>query len=328
MGCAPSYSRLGGLTALILIVWAAPSQAFRMLNDPTPGRTTGIGIAVVTCDDPDGFTHWTHSNINWYHNPANQGAGKAAALYNAMNVWTFVNSASQSPTYAGTTSAGFTTDGINTLSWGTGNGCSGTGGPGTCLALTALVLQSGQVIVESDVTFNNDVTWTTNGNDYDTWAVAAHELGHTMGIGHSDVTSQPLPTMHAFYNDVGGLQQRTLEADDKAALQCSQTHYPTTVNCVPDGGVDDTLSSTSCCSGVAVTGSTYCLNPADWGTTWASCYQICGTPLVGGCVPSGGIDDTLTNTSCCSGSAVPGSTRCLNPADYGGSWTTCVQTCQ
>jgi hypothetical protein len=99
-------------------------------------------------------------------------------------------------------------------------------------------------------------------------------------------------------------------------------------SCIPDGGVDDTLSITSCCSGVAVSGSTYCYNPADWGTTWASCHQICGTVPVNGCIPSGGIDDTLYNTYCCSGSAVPGSTWCLNPADYGTTWRTCVQTCQ
>lgn len=45
--------------------------------------------------------------------------------------------------------------------------------------------------------------------------------------------------------------------------------------CVPDGSWDDTLYQTDCCSGLAVPGSTYCLNPSDYGTTWASCFQIC-----------------------------------------------------
>lgn len=45
--------------------------------------------------------------------------------------------------------------------------------------------------------------------------------------------------------------------------------------CVPSGGTDDVLYQTNCCSGQAVPGSTWCNNPADWGTTWASCYQIC-----------------------------------------------------
>ena len=47
--------------------------------------------------------------------------------------------------------------------------------------------------------------------------------------------------------------------------------------CIPDGGVDDTLYQTNCCSGYAVPGSTWCVNPADYGTTWASCYQICAS---------------------------------------------------
>jgi hypothetical protein len=46
-------------------------------------------------------------------------------------------------------------------------------------------------------------------------------------------------------------------------------------DCIPDGGIDDTLFRTDCCSGQAVPGSTWCEDPADWGTTWESCYQIC-----------------------------------------------------
>lgn len=45
--------------------------------------------------------------------------------------------------------------------------------------------------------------------------------------------------------------------------------------CIPPGGTDDTLYETHCCSGQAVPGSTVCANPADWGTTWASCTQTC-----------------------------------------------------
>jgi hypothetical protein len=77
-----------------------------------------------------------------------------------------------------------------------------------------------------------------------------------------------------------------------------------------------------------VPGSTYCINPADWGNSWASCSQICGTVPVNGCIPSGGIDDILGNSSCCSGAAVAGSGWCLDQADWGSDWTTCVQTCQ
>jgi len=144
-----------------------------------------------------------------------------------------------------------------------------------------------------------------------------------------------------FVPQMTGLPQGTvvmdLEADDSPHVLTAGTYgrgawqLPLPAEspaCIPDGGVDDTLSNTSCCSSIAVSGSTFCINPADYGTTWATCYQICGTQPVGGCIPSGGVDDVLYLTSCCSGAAVPGSTWCLNPADWNNGWKTCIQTCQ
>ncbi len=66
-------------------------------------------------------------------------------------------------------------------------------------------------------------------SDFDRPATEVHELGHTIGLAHSSVgfalfkdgaLSPPLtsqvPTMHPFSE--GGLERRTLEADDRAAL--------------------------------------------------------------------------------------------------------------
>jgi len=175
--------------------------------------------AAVACADPGGFAHWRLKNVSWRHNQTLQGAGKASALQEAMASWTAVTAADHQLSYAGTTAAGFATDGQNTISWGTGNGCAGT-----CLALTALVLEPGQVIVESDITFNDDENWPTVvlfGTD--TQAVAAHELGHSLGIHHSESAADDLPTMHAVYFGKAG---RSLEPDDQAALQCSQSRFP------------------------------------------------------------------------------------------------------
>lgn len=291
-----------------MVALAMPTHAYQMLQNLGTGRVTSG--SQVTCSDVNGFAHWSVANTNWYHNTANQGSGKDAALYNAMNTWTLVPSANHSLTYKGRTTAGFATDGINTVSWGTGLGC-GTG----CLALTALVLNSGQVIIESDITFNNAYTWTTDGSTYDTQSTATHEFGHTLGVHHTDVTSSPLPTMYYAYF---GTDERSLETDDKSALQCSQSRYPPVITCIPDGGVID--SSGTCCSGYTVSGGSYCNTDG--------CFQICASVPSGGCAAGGGVDDTLSSTSCCSGSAVSGSTRCLNPADYGSGWASCIQTCQ
>ena len=199
----------------LLAFFAVPAESYRMIKNTSTGRVTSGSL--VTCNHPGGFTHWINHNISWRLNTGGQGSGKATAIQNALASWRNVPNADHNPTYAGTTSSGWSTNGVNTVLWAVGNGCTGN-----CLALTALVLQSGQVIVESDITFNNSVTWTTNGGTYDTEAVAAHEFGHSLGIHHTEVTSTPRPTMYATYFGSGG---RSLHSDDKSALQCSQSKY-------------------------------------------------------------------------------------------------------
>src|SRR5689334_9177049 len=201
------------LVAAGMIAAAAPSHAYRMIQNTGVGRFSAG--AAVACNAAGGFTHWNNKNISWRLNTANQGSGKTTAVSNAMASWTNVTSADHVLTYAGTTTTGFTTNGTNTLLWASGNGCTGS-----CLAITALVLQSGQVIVESDISFNNNVTWTTTGAQYDTEAVAAHELGHSLGIHHTEAGTTP--TMYAFYFGSAG---RSLETDDRSALQCAESRY-------------------------------------------------------------------------------------------------------
>jgi hypothetical protein len=196
---------------------AHEALAFRMIQNTGVGRFSAG--AAVSCNASGGFTHWTHANIPFRHNTANKGSGKGTALAGAAAAWTNVSGANHNVTIAGTTGAGFVTDGQNTLLWANGNGCTGS-----CLAITALVLSSGQVINETDVSFNNSVNWTTNGSNYDTQAVAAHEIGHCLGIHHTNLTgSFNRPTMYAYYFGSAG---RSLASDDNQALQCAQNRYP------------------------------------------------------------------------------------------------------
>jgi hypothetical protein len=205
--------------ACTMLLAGRDAAAFRMIQNTSTGRTsTG---ASVTCSATGGFVHWSRSQITLMLNPANQGGepGVPLALQNAMASWTAVTPANMQLNYGGTTSAGFVTDGINTVGFGTTSGC--TGG---CLALTALVLGPGQVIQEVDVSFNDAVNWNTNGSDYDVEAIAAHELGHCLGIHHTDITKpRNRPTMYTAYFGIGG---RTLESDDRDALNCSYSRYP------------------------------------------------------------------------------------------------------
>lgn len=88
-------------------------------------------------------------------------------------------------------------------------------------------------------------------------------------------------------------------------------------DCIPNGGVDDTLGRTHCCSGQAVQGSTWCTNPADYGTTWESCYQICAGPTEPSC--------SQYNTPSCTYGWDSRRECCVSPPTEWGSF--CPDTC-
>jgi hypothetical protein len=207
------------LAAIVVLLAAGDAAAFRMIQNTSTGRTS-VG-ASVTCTATGGFVHWDRAQVEMRLNPANQGgkAGVPLALQHALASWTAVTPAAYTLSYGGTTSGGFSTDGVNTVLWSTGNGC--TGG---CVAITALVIGPGQVLQEADVSFNDAFSWNTNGSDYDVEAIAAHEFGHCMGIYHTDITKpRNRPTMYTAYFGVDG---RSLESDDRDALNCAFSRYP------------------------------------------------------------------------------------------------------
>lgn len=237
MVCSRTFSRFAAcaLAVSALAVSVAPVHAYRMMSSTNTGWT--LSYNPVLCDNNAGFMHWNARTINWYHNTNGQGSGKATPLQAAMQTWNNVSTSDFLHQYAGTTAAGFGSDGVNSLSWGTDSVCD----THACHAITGLVLQSGQVIIESDVLFNSNSTlnlnWVTSGpydpcaepdrtnNRVDVQGVATHELGHSMGLGH------PLTSESSFATATMGAvscnsDARTLESDDIAALECVENRYP------------------------------------------------------------------------------------------------------
>lgn len=232
---------LFALISVALLGWPATSHAYRMYQT---GQATGRQIYAlqVECKDLNGFAHWNSRNIGWYHNTAGQGSGKASALQMAMATWTNVPDADHVLSYINTTTSGVSWDGLNTFLWGTTSAadlCSTT----SCHAVTVNYLSSGQVIIESDIVFNNTMDWRTDGTAtadcqqvapgtrLDSQAIATHELGHSLGIHHPLGPGQEGGPEPSFSTATMGAQScsvagRTLEPDDIEALKCSEDRYP------------------------------------------------------------------------------------------------------
>jgi len=211
------------ISFIVAALFMSDAQAFLLLKASGTGRKGPGGLSAVQCNSSGGFLHWANSqgSINWYLNTSGQGSGKGNAIQQGMSQWNSVDS-NYPLVYSGTSSAAFSTDGINAISWTSTSGCTGQ-----CVALTALVVQSGQKIVETDIAFNPYYTWTTDGSGYDVRAVATHELGHAIGIAHTDeefVSASSAPTM---WFDYFGLEERTLQPDDIGAKACVGDRYGT-----------------------------------------------------------------------------------------------------
>jgi hypothetical protein len=133
-----------------------------------------------------------------------QVSGQLGAVTGAASSWNALNPSAFRMTYGGaTTVVGEFFDGANTISW-QDQGASAT------LATTYTWFFPGDpTIIENDIVFNDAQPWSISGGDYDVQTVALHEMGHVVGLDHSDTG-----IMQAYY---GGIQ-RSIDADARAGF--------------------------------------------------------------------------------------------------------------
>jgi hypothetical protein len=196
--------------------WDPGANTARVGGHPAPGGATwsimGGGLGMPAFDD-----HGANTSDITSLGVAGWGVADYASMIGEMlDVWAAVS---------GFTNLGQVADG------GVAGGApDGTGGELGDIRIAALPFDGGSGVlahayqpgteaifggggtVAGDVHMDVDENWTDNAGGIDIFTVMLHELGHALGLGHSDDINA---IMYPFY----GGPNRTLGADDIAGIQ-------------------------------------------------------------------------------------------------------------
>lgn len=179
--------------ALVAVVSVAQSASAYVLLSP---RRTWASTPILV-------------NVNTAKNKTvTDSDGGVTAVVGAIRAWGVVNSvASSLPAVRGAAPA-------TIMLADNGHICNGS-----CLAATLTGYYSGSVITDADVYTNTKTALYSSrepdgcSGEYDLDGIMVHEVGHVIGIGHSNVAGATMyPSVSAC-----NANNRTLEADDLAA---------------------------------------------------------------------------------------------------------------
>jgi hypothetical protein len=173
--------------------------------------SSNVCAYVVTKTNGGADIKWFTPNATYYINSSGGPSGNLAAFQAAMQTWTDVVGSAFIFIYGGTTTstACGTYDSSNRVCY-VPMGLTGTLAENTFWYNTS----SGQ-IVDSDIKFNTDYSWATNGSSgaYDIQNVATHELGHSLSLADLYNGADSEKTMYG-YAGTGETKKRTLDQDD------------------------------------------------------------------------------------------------------------------
>jgi hypothetical protein len=157
---------------------------------------------------------WFNLTVPYSINATGGPYGSSNAIRASMQTWTDVPGAALTFSYAGTTSS---------TACGEYDGhdeknivCFGPiDTTGTLAQNTTWYYTNSGEVVESDVKFNTNYTWGSDGssNSYDVQNVGTHELGHSVGLADLYGAADSEKTMYG-YSAMGETKQRTLDQDD------------------------------------------------------------------------------------------------------------------
>ena len=182
------------LALLIVVTAALPASAFTLLSPARSWASTPVSVPVY----------------NVGNKTITDSDGGVTAVVGAIKAWGIINSGTT--TQQAVRGRAPATIMLNT----NGKVCTGS-----CLAATLIGYYSGNTINDADVYtssrhpfFSSRETDGCSG-EYDIDGVMVHEVGHVIGLGHSNVTGS---TMYPSVSSCNSAN-RTLEADDLAGMR-------------------------------------------------------------------------------------------------------------
>jgi hypothetical protein len=155
---------------------------------------------------------WDTGNVTFHINTSEGPTQSLFAIQLAMQTWTDVNTSYFTFVYGGTTTStayGANDDGINIVVFGP------MGATGVLAENTFWYYADSGYIIDSDIKFNTDYTWGTDGSAgiYDVQNVGTHELGHSLSLDDIYDAADSEKTMYG-YVSAGETKKRTLHQDD------------------------------------------------------------------------------------------------------------------